>query len=463
VTATLTPDQATALDRVVAWFRAAPASRYCDDERCEPGPHTHGGAPGHPVLAIGGLAGSGKTFLAGQLAGVLGCQVAYGTPTHRAAAVLRGKLPEAERGHVRTYHSLLYRPAVSYTCELTGEPVTRLACGCRDPEDCLCDRRFTPCGAGDPHDCPVREHLRFTLREHVGGHRDLVVLDEASMLSEQTVREVASLAVPVLLVGDHGQLSPVMEDMNPWMRNPGLLLVTNHRQTEASGIVAAALHVRETGRLALGGYGDGSTVVASAWRDPAILDVASPARLPPGPDRVVITHTNRMRAAINARYRDGFEGPLVAGDRVVALQNADRVVVAPAGGDAWRATGAVTFVFNGTVGTVEHVTPPRQASQRWLDAVIRLDADQRGRPDTRVQCRVTVAQLGAERRLRPDEHAVSHALWDHAYAVTAHKAQGSEYDDVVVVDTHPPEWRRWIYTAMTRAKNRLVVINWNQA
>src|SRR3954468_18277030 len=68
----LSEDQANALDRVVNWFQAAPASTYCEGELCEEEyPHTHGNAHGYPVLSIGGLAGSGKTWLTGQLSEVL--------------------------------------------------------------------------------------------------------------------------------------------------------------------------------------------------------------------------------------------------------------------------------------------------------------------------------------------------------------------------------------------------------
>jgi exodeoxyribonuclease V len=471
VTLSYSTDQQHALDRILEWFRAAPVSRWCDEDCPDTGglPHTHGTAQGYPVLSLGGLAGSGKTWLAGRLAEELSAKVAYGAPTHRAAAVLRGKLPPIEADRVRTYHSLLYRPSVDYTCGATGGPVDKIPCGCADPEDCRCEKRFTPCGKGVAHDCPVQEHLRFTLRQAVGGHRDLIILDEASMLSQQKVEEIASLGLPVLLVGDHGQLPPVKEQMNTWMRAPELLLEENHRQEEASGIVAAALGVRSAGRLALGRYGDGSTFVASAKLRPDVLDIASPERVPPGPERAIICHTNAMRAAVNQRYRQGFAGPLVPGDRLVALQNGDRVIVSQEDGGigdgpalgGWRPNGGVTFVFNSACGTVEHVVPAKRADQPWLDAVVRLDVDQQGRTDTRVLTRIAIAQLGNPRRLRRDEHADTWSLWDYAYAITCHKAQGSEYDDVVVLDTGSPDWVRWIYTAMTRARNRLVVVNWN--
>jgi ATP-dependent exoDNAse (exonuclease V) alpha subunit len=50
------------------------------------------------------------------------------------------------------------------------------------------------------------------------------------------------------------------------------------------------------------------------------------------------------------------------------------------------------------------------------------------------------------------------ALVDYGYAVTAHSAQGSEWDGVLVLEEIASGWdaRRWRYTAATRARHRLV-------
>lgn len=468
----LSADQANALDRIAAWYAAAPPSRFCEDD-CEPFPHSHGEAHGYPVLSVGGLAGSGKTWLTGQLARLLGASVAYGAPTHRAAAVLRGKLDEREAAHVRTYHSLLYRPHATYRCLQTGKPLTMVPCGCADPEECDCAKRFKPCVEPAAHDCVVKEDLQFTLRSAVGGRRDLVVLDEASMVSTQRVEEIASLGVPVLLVGDHGQLAPVKEEMNPWMRAPELVLTTNHRQSDVTGIVAAARAVRQTGKLALGTYGDGSTACVSAALDPSVLGVVSRERLPPGPQHAIIVHTNKLRAEVNRQHRNtpahlAALGQPVIGDRLVSLQNGDRLIVEPGDSNGfsavagWRATGELEFVFNGSTGTVVAVKPLERPHQRWVTCVVRLDADARGRPNRHVLTQLVQRQLGAEAKLAPNEYPDGRHLWDLAYALTAHKAQGSEFEKVVVLDTNPPEPKRWLYTAMTRAKNKLVVINWRR-
>jgi hypothetical protein len=51
----------------------------------------------------------------------------------------------------------------------------------------------------------------------------------------------------------------------------------------------------------------------------------------------------------------------------------------------------------------------------------------------------------------------------YAYAITTHKAQGSEWDKVLVFEEGFPfnkeEHKRWLYTAVTRAKEKLVLIS----
>lgn len=50
--------------------------------------------------------------------------------------------------------------------------------------------------------------------------------------------------------------------------------------------------------------------------------------------------------------------------------------------------------------------------------------------------------------------------YDYAYAITVHKSQGSEYDKVLVFEEYLKggEHARWLYTAATRAKKRLVIV-----
>lgn len=494
----LSADQARALDMIRSWQKKAPVVRYCTEAACSPDggstdedgvksglPHTHGGAMDYPVFSLAGLAGSGKTALAGQLGGLLGLSIAYATPTNKAAGVLRRKLDLASARKVRTYFSMMYTPVAKYKCTKSGRQVMEIGCGCalkRAGEDnCDCPRRYRPCGRCGGS-CKVDADLQFMLRETVGGHRDLVLLDEASMISEARVNEIRSLGVPVLLVGDHGQLPPVKERMNRWMLAPDFTLVTNHRQADANGIVAAALRMRENGVIEHGAYGDGSTFAGSAKQNPAVLEIMNPERLKPGPDAVIIAPVNTMRASINrkmhemmpaserdrqrnaARQVENLPSLPHLGERVISLQNHYNGITAVQRNTVlgWNPTHE-EFVWNGATGTVRDVNPRGEKSDWTVTLVIELDDTPvlgGGDGNVHVLVKADVRQFGAPAKMRPDQHVKDAQLWDYAYCLTAHKAQGSEYSRVVVLDANPAERKRWMYTAMTRAKDKLVVIDW---
>ena len=54
----------------------------------------------------------------------------------------------------------------------------------------------------------------------------------------------------------------------------------------------------------------------------------------------------------------------------------------------------------------------------------------------------------------------------YAYAITCHKAQGGQWEHVYVDqgymtdDMLTPDYIHWLYTAFTRAKDKLFLVNW---
>jgi exodeoxyribonuclease V len=467
---TLSPDQSAAIDAVRAWYHGVlertGAPEHCESEACFPYPHTHGCSHGEPVFAVGGLAGSGKTTIARLLEDELGVRIAYGTPTHRAAGVLRRKLSEDQGRRVRTYHSMTYYASPRNYCASTQMAVRSVpyTCTCEadDRKSCVCSVTYQPCEhhAGqlaqgiEVKDCDVREELVFQRREFLGGKRDLIVVDEASMLTQSQVQDVRGFGVPVLLIGDHGQLPPVKAEMNPWMLQPDAVLQTNHRQADRTGIVQAALTVRAHGMLPLGSYGDGSTAVIDLSH-PAALTLLDPTRFPPSPERIVIAWTNRQRATVNRAFHGA--GPLRVGDRLISMQNhEDAPVMRVAGDGGTQIGGQALFVANGMAGPVLAVLGLNERAG-IADVVIHLDdGDMPG--DEGVMVRIALAQLGAEAQLPLVQRPRGAQLWDYAYCITAHKAQGGEYREVIVLDQAPMDYSRWMYTAVTRAKERLVVL-----
>ena len=54
-------------------------------------------------------------------------------------------------------------------------------------------------------------------------------------------------------------------------------------------------------------------------------------------------------------------------------------------------------------------------------------------------------------------------MFDYGYAISVHKSQGSEWDKVILVEERnfyqsDEDYARWLYTGITRAKNKLLII-----
>jgi superfamily I DNA/RNA helicase len=97
----------------------------------------------------------------------------------------------------------------------------------------------------------------------------------------------------------------------------------------------------------------------------------------------------------------------------------------------------------------------------WYETEIALDGE-----DYTYSGYILKSQFGAKETLRdvplaPDGERGD--LWDFGYALTVHKAQGSQAQEVLLFEERFPrsddeDWRRWLYTAVTRAQERLTII-----
>lgn len=328
------------------------------------------------LQTLGGYAGTGKTVVVSYLHAALprwgAC--AY---TGKAADVLRRKGVRA-----LTIHGTIYRPV---------------------------DR-----GRG----APVEFELKSLPELGVQGF----LIDEASMVGRDILRDVLSFGLPVIAVGDHGQLPPVGEDAG-LMRSPDVRLETIHRN--AGPIARFAEHLRTGGDARAWPAGGGVRVARRGQATDGDLLAA---------DQIVCAY-NRTRVGLNKSVRRllgrAGDAPQV-GDRVICLRND-------------RSAG----VFNGQQGVVEELYPDdglmgfRPAYQDWAQ-VVNYDpaAFNAGKPPR------------LDYRPRPGEMIP----FDFAYAVTAHKAQGDEFGAVVVFEERCDLWEhaRWAYTAASRARDSVL-------
>jgi exodeoxyribonuclease V len=370
-----------------------------------------------PVFTTGGYAGTGKTTLLGFIAAQITrrYRVAFCTFTGKAAAVLarslraNGVRPE----YCGTIHRMMYIPVVD---EETGV----ISGWAKAPE------------------------LDY----------DLIVVDEASMLSAEILVDMKSYGIPIFAVGDHGQLPPVGEDVGI-MQNLNARLDTVRRQALDNPIVALSVAVRrglpwrdfikysDDPRLQYVPYEDINALIMSRFTAKDFVERS------PVDDPLLLCGTNKTRAALNkaARFSLKTEETLVVGDRIMCLKNAYL------GGDMMLANG-----FRGRVKGFGYSPNPLQ---------LKVHADF---PDEGLELRDGVmakAQFGADKTFRSykeiNEHITSWneagMLFDYGNALTVHKAQASQSDEVIGVierfQGSEEEFRRWLYTLFTRAVKKL--------
>ncbi|GAA0691989.1 ATP-dependent RecD-like DNA helicase [Streptomyces malaysiensis subsp. malaysiensis] len=284
---------------------------------------------------------------------------------------------------------------------------------------------------------------------------DLVVVDEASMLDLLLANKLAKAVPPgahLLFVGDVDQLPSVgagevlCDLLAPGSPVPAVRLTRIFRQAQQSGVVTNAHRINEGVPPVTQGLSDFFLFVEDDTEEAGRLTVDVAARRIPAKFGLDPRRDVQVLAPMH-------RGPAGAGTLNGLLQQA----ITPArpdvperrfGGRVFRVGDKVTQirnnyekgangVFNGTVGVVTSLDTDEQR------LTVRTDEDEEVPYD--------FDEL--------DELA-------HAYAVTIHRSQGSEYPAVVIPVT-TGAWmmlqRNLLYTAVTRAKRLVVLVGSRRA
>jgi exodeoxyribonuclease-5 len=278
--------------------------------------------------------------------------------------------------------------------------------------------------------------LQFVL-DRMGPMRDadLLGVDEVSMVSRELADDARSFGKKILVLGDPGQLPPVNGAGAFTNREPDFFLHEIHRQAAESPIIRIATLAREGRPIPLGDYGNGVQVVPLT---PETHNLAY------RPETQAICGTHRTRKAIvrRCRMQRDRSGTLPqAGEPVICMRND-------------RDNG----LFNGMLGTMLSDATPRKFDVLNLNMDVLME-------DSRELLELPTTPWHFEQHFGPDEEKPRidrcYQEFDWAYALTCHKAQGSEYEDVTLIDDGGflgANRSKWNYTGLTRASDRLTFI-----
>ncbi len=390
------------------------------------------------IFVLSGYAGTGKTFLIDYVVRrvlrlEIGTEAVFVSPTGKAAANL------VKNGTVAgTVHSLIYiRDEDDFDVDENGEVIERT-------------------------------ELSFVKREKIDEKIRLIIVDEASMINESVLRDLLSYNVKCLFSGDGAQLPPVNGSC-PLMRCPNYEMTEIVRQAADNPIIRVATMAREGKTIPYGNYGDKVCVVRRN-----ALSEKERKRLFLKADQVLCGR-NKTRDALNAeirRYKGIPEENLlpVEGEKVICTLNDWEKPL-----DKQRKF----YLVNGIIGIARDVKESfddlatMQFQADFSESEVKVPFDTgiftgkayRHRYGERAMTLVdgTVVHEGNFALLHKLRVVSEEPIcrFEFAYAITCHKAQGSEFDFVIVFDeswAFSEERNRWLYTAITRAKEKLLII-----
>lgn len=271
---------------------------------------------------------------------------------------------------------------------------------------------------------------------------DLIIVDEISMVPEDLLNDLLSFNVPIIALGDPFQLEPVGKD-NGIMEKPHFFLDEIHRQEENSMIVKVSKMIRQGAPL---DNIEDNKEVKIIYRDSLTPPMLSWA------DQIICgKNSTRLKINEEIRARLGFtkETPEV-GDKMICLRN------------YWDTLNEDGFpLINGTLGTVKQISEGGRYGILGQRLSMDFLPDYSDFPfehlilDSNIFFNYAPSEYKKNSKNRLYE-------FDFGYAITCHKSQGSQFDKVLVYEerlgSDNYSHARWLYTAITRAKSKLVLV-----
>lgn len=366
-----------------------------------------------PWTCIAGYAGTGKSTLVKFIVNALDidedyvCYIAY---TGKAAKVLREKgCPNAMTAHKLLYQSFPKADGSFY------HKIKR------------------------PLDWPYK----------------LIIVDEISMLPKEIWDLLLSHKIHVICLGDPFQLPPIGED-NQVLYNPHIFLDEIMRQAQESEIIRLTMDIR-----------NGKPLSLFKGNEVQVIDQKDMVGGMYGWADQIIVAKNATRRSVNSAMRkmlfDVDDDAPVEGDKIICLRN-----------DWETVTEAGDVLVNGTIGTLNNIKLNKNHPFLKPQMIADFLPDDYSELDLAISPQdlyfrnlnidhkllTTGEPTVTDKNFKRFPKGMRPLTFDYGYCITCHKAQGSEYDKVLVLEEflRGSDHDRWLYTAATRAKEKLVIV-----
>ena len=415
--ASLTKEQQLVHDQVVDWFKS-------------------GCATSKPFI-LAGEAGTGKTFLAVEVIRTLlrnKAKIYIACPTGKAAVNFKanmGSISEhANICGVSTIHSMMYQ--LVKVDENSGI-------------------------------------MKWRLQKKIKGDPDLIVCDEASMITRSMWSDILSWGLPVFVIGDDFQLPPVDPESNvPFsvLTNPTAKLTHVLRQSYLNPVIKVLSGIRsgivpKVGFELVNEYGSVRFLVCD---DKFVSEVLKRRVKFESKNIITLAGTNKLRHMLNSFIRrvifehknwmSRYSEYPVQDDRVVFLKN--------------NLDDNYNIVMNGQLGVLvrkpAYYKNPRSALSHLVVFPTRIDDNvlYRAKVYPPTLGLDSYTQVLKESKLSKKKKQTMDFV-DFGYALTVHKSQGSEWDVVIMFNDASyylagEEYLRWLYTGLSRSKKHVLLL-----
>lgn len=356
-----------------------------------------------PYTVIAGYAGTGKSTLVSHIVDALNlsplsvCYVAF---TGKASLVLKEKGCE----NSMTAHKLLYHSKEKPDGTFEHKP---------------------------------RKSLEWPYK--------LIVVDEVSMIPVDMWELLLSHNIHVIALGDPGQLPPI-DGESELLAHPHVFLDEVVRQAQDSEIIRLSMDIRNG--ISLKPYKGNEVIIISKSQ---LNDFYFS-----GADQIIAAK-NVTRNDINWHCRKikfGNDVPSypIEGEKAICLKNYWNVLsdsgdplingmIGELSGINFRHD---VFKYGDMMNANFTIGDKNKFRQLFMDYKLFAESKQTINSDNWMEFRGMAKPM----------------LFDYAYCITCHKSQGSEFDKVLVFNEYmkSTDHKRWLYTAATRAKKKLIIV-----
>lgn len=258
--------------------------------------------------------------------------------------------------------------------------------------------------------------------------KDFIIVDESSFIDDKIYQELDENCRKIIYVGDSYQLS--LNRTNK-LENPDISLDEPLRFALESDIGKLANDIRVQNRLPW------SFTYSSEidWEEASKYDI-------------IICYRNNTRNMLNLNYRRqvlGTTGYVGKGEKIMFLSNSMQATINDRGKDL--------RIVNGLIITLEE--KPTVIREMMGDGVIFKYKGLLFSFKENIQlCKIKNGQF-IYQKYQDGQTEIIHPV-TYAYAITCHKAQGSEWDNVLLLrESNDPHY---LYTGVTRAKENLRIV-----